>query len=205
MFEGNSSPPGSGRPDSPQPLPPDSGSPPLPRDFRKRPIEERRQLLHEALSAKSKIPLAGARDTTLFAGETSLNQDIEWADAMVESAVGFLGVPLGIATGFLIDGFLFHIPMAVEEPSVIAAATYAGSVISRDGGFQTWATEPEMVSQIYLEGVPEGREAEILAHRQAIQREVEPLLTSMRERGGGFRDLRVTRLAGLGLVRVDLL
>ncbi len=176
-----------------QPLPPHSGSPELPRDFRKRPIEERRRLLQEAVSAQ---PAAAANSDP---------ESLAWADAMVESAVGFLPVPLGIATGFLIDGARFDIPMAVEEPSVIAAATYAGSLVAKYGGFHTWATDPIMVSQIFLEGVSPQREAEISAARDEIAREIEPMLASMATRGGGFRDVAVERLNELDMVRVDLL
>jgi hydroxymethylglutaryl-CoA reductase len=124
---------------------------------------------------------------------------------MVESAVGYVFVPFGVATGFLIDEKRFNIPMAVEEPSVIAAATYAGTMIASHGGLHTWATEPEMVSQIFLEGVPAGRERFLLEKKQSIADELSPLFSSMRKRGGGYRDLEVTRLDDLGVVRVDLL
>ena len=186
----------SGPPEShphlPQPLPPHSGSPELPRDFRKKPIEERRRLLAEALSEQ---PATASADP----------EGLAWADAMVESAVGFLPVPLGVATGFLIDGARFDIPMAVEEPSVIAAATYAGSLIAKHGGFHTWATEPVMVSQIFLEGVSGERQAQIGAAKDEIARELEPMLASMATRGGGFRGIEIERLSELDMVRVDLL
>lgn len=139
------------------------------------------------------------------AGAGSDLDSLAWADAMVESAVGFLPVPLGVATGFLVDGARFDIPMAVEEPSVIAAATYAGSLIAKHGGFHTWATDPVMVSQVFLEGVSAERETEISAGRAEIAREIEPMLASMTTRGGGFRGIEVERLSELDIVRVDLL
>ena len=81
------------------------------------------------------------------AGPSSL---LEMADLMVESAVGFAPVPLGIASGFRIDGEDWDIPMAVEEPSVIASAAYAGTILARAGGLNTSATDPVMAVQIFL-------------------------------------------------------
>ena len=59
---------------------------------------------------------------------------IDLADVMVESAVGVMPVPLGIATGITIDGHSFNVPMATEEPSVVAAATFAGRLLGRIAG-----------------------------------------------------------------------
>ena len=102
----------------------------LPTDFRKLKLEARRAALDSAYG-NGELELGA-----VLGGEASL------ADYMVESAVGYLPVPLGIATGFLIDGRSYDIPMAIEEPSVIAAAAFAARLIKTDGGFSTWATEP---------------------------------------------------------------
>jgi hydroxymethylglutaryl-CoA reductase len=130
--------------------------------------------------------------------------DASLADSMVESAVGYLPVPLGIATGFLIDGRSYDIPMAVEEPSVLAAVTFAAQLVRADGGFSTWATEPIMTAQVFLEDVPPGREREILRRKSEIEADLERFLDSMRRRGGGYRGLEVTRNAETGVVRVSL-
>lgn len=133
------------------------------------------------------------------------SEGLEWSDAMVESAVGFFPVPIGIATGFRIDDQRFSIPMAVEEPSVVAAATFAGTLIASSGGLLTWSTQPEMVSQIFIEGVATDREELLREKEPEIAREIEPLLSSMRSRGGGYRGMTVTRLDEIDIVRVDLL
>ncbi len=162
----------------------------LPKGFRKLSIAERREALRAALMLPGN-------------GIDALPADrLELADIMIESAVGYLPVPFGIATGFLVDGETYDIPMAVEEPSVVAAATYAAGLVSAAGGFSTWANDPIMTAQIFLEEVPEGRETEILRRESELRTELETTLASMRARGGGYRDLSVQRMADL--VRVHL-
>ncbi len=164
----------------------------LPDDFRKLSLEARRAALKSAYCEE---------DVDLGA---VLGEDASAADRMVESAVGFLPVPFGIAAGFLIDGRSYDIPLAVEEPSVIAAASFAALLVRGSGGFATWATEPIMSAQVFLEGVLPGRELGIEAREGEIRAEVDLALASMRRRGGGYRGLEVSRNEETGLVRVDL-
>ena len=128
----------------------------------------------------------------------------ELADVMVESAVGCVPVPLGIAEGFLVDGRETAVPMAVEEPSVIAAASFAARLVRRDGGFTTWATDPVMAAQVFLEGVSEEGERRLAACGEAVRAALAEELASLERRGGGYRGLSVTRLPGMGAVRVEL-
>jgi hydroxymethylglutaryl-CoA reductase len=83
---------------------------------------------------------------------------LEISDVMVESAVGCAPLPLGIAEGFLIDGEDVAVPMAVEEPSVIAAASFAARIMRGSGGFRTHASDPLMTAQVFLEAVTPGGE-----------------------------------------------
>jgi hydroxymethylglutaryl-CoA reductase len=129
---------------------------------------------------------------------------LELADAMVESAVGCVPVPLGIADGFLIDGEDVAVPMAVEEPSVIAAASFAARLVRPDGGFSTWASPPLMSAQVYLEGVTEEGERRLAGCGALVRATLAPALATLDSRGGGFRELRVLRLPGSGTVRVEL-
>jgi len=88
---------------------------------------------------------------------TGLDSDLaDFADVMVEQAVGYYGVPLAVAGPLLIDGNKTMIPMATEEASVIAAATFAGNLINRHGGITTTAAEPVMMAQIFLENLNTG-------------------------------------------------
>jgi hydroxymethylglutaryl-CoA reductase len=164
----------------------------LPANFRKLGFAARREALAAAYGEKGleARPAAGDGDAL--------------ADSMVESAVGFMPVPLGVATGFLIDGRSYDLPMAVEEPSVIAAASFAATLVAREGGFETWATEPVMSAQVFLEGVPLGREEEIRRREGEIEAELGAFLEAMKRRGGGYRGLELERMEGKDLVRVRL-
>jgi hydroxymethylglutaryl-CoA reductase len=119
--------------------------------------------------------------------------------------VGSLPVPLGLAAGFLVDGRELAVPMAVEEPSVIAAASFAARLIRRGGGFTTWATEPVMRAQVFLENVPPGGELRVAPREAELRERLDVLQASLRARGGGYCGLEVARLPETGLVRVDLL
>lgn len=164
----------------------------LPKAFRKRSVRERNRLLGELLE------LSHDERAALASGHGLL----DLADVMVESAVGFMPLPLGVAAGFRIDDKTYDIPMATEEPSVIAAAGFAAAVIRRAGGFCTWADEPLMTAQVFLEGVPPGGEAAIAAAEAEVAAALAPLLASMQHRGGGFRALRARRaLTGTAAAR----
>jgi hypothetical protein len=156
-------------------------------------LEERRRLVEEQVIAED------------WAGVSCLPEQAALADVMVEAAVGSLPVPLGLAAGFLVDGRELAVPMAVEEPSVIAAASYAARLIRRGGGFTTWASEPVMRAQIFLEKVPPGGELRVAPREAELRERLDVLQASLRARGGGFCGLEVARLPETGLVRVDLL
>ncbi|OHD81448.1 MAG: hydroxymethylglutaryl-CoA reductase, degradative [Spirochaetes bacterium RIFOXYC1_FULL_54_7] len=128
----------------------------------------------------------------------------ELADLMVEAAVGVLPLPLGIASGFMIDGERVDIPMAVEEPSVVAATGYAAHIIAKGGGFFTEADEPVMESYVYLEGVDDEGLGRLRASVGAVQAALSSVQSSLERRGGGFRSMRVERLPETGLVSVEL-
>ena len=69
------------------------------------------------------------------------------ADHMIENCIGIMPLPLGLGIGFLINGKNFIVPMAVEEPSVIAACSAIAKIISvHGGGFQCKSTPPVMIA-----------------------------------------------------------
>lgn len=80
---------------------------------------------------------------------------LEQADHMVENVVGLFALPLGIGANFQINGRDYLIPMVVEEPSVIAAVSYAARLARHGGGFRTGSTKPVMIAQIQLLDVPD--------------------------------------------------
>ena len=72
------------------------------------------------------------------------------ANEMVENVLGTLALPFGLAPGFQVDGQEIQVPMVTEEPSVIAAASYAAGLIKRSGGFQTQVHKRQMIGQVAL-------------------------------------------------------
>ena len=117
----------------------------------------------------------------------------ELADRMIENVVGTMPLPLGIAVNFVINGTDYLIPMAIEEPSVVAAASNAAKIAGVKGGFQTSSTEPIMIGQIQVTDVPDPSSAKftILAHKQRIleiANEKDPVLVNL---GGGAKDVEV--------------
>lgn len=118
---------------------------------------------------------------------------IETANRMIENTIGVMPVPLGIATNFLINGKDRLIPMAIEEPSVVAGASHAAKMARSKEGFWTTSTRPVMIGQIQLVGCaePDTARASILASAKEILRkanEQDPILVS---KGGGAIGLEV--------------
>jgi len=130
-------------------------------------------------------------EVELLLSTGSLNLDL--ANRMIENVIGVFPIPLGIAVNFLINGKDYLIPMAIEEPSVVAAASYAAKIARARGGFHTSSTEQIMIGQIQAVDIKDPRKAKtaILAAREEILKkanEQDPMLVSV---GGGAKDLRV--------------
>jgi hydroxymethylglutaryl-CoA reductase len=101
---------------------------------------------------------------------------LEQADKMIENVIGTIEVPLGIATNFLINGVDRLIPMAIEEPSVVAAASNAARIARKLGGFTAEVSEPLMIGQIQVCEVPDQKRAKkaILENRtELIAKDIE--------------------------------
>jgi len=92
---------------------------------------------------------------------------LDAADRMVENLIGVMEVPMGVAVNFLINGRDYLIPMAIEEPSVIAAASNSAKMAREGGGFTTSSTGPVMMGQIQAVGIkdPNGARLNILRKR----------------------------------------
>jgi hydroxymethylglutaryl-CoA reductase len=119
--------------------------------------------------------------------------EMELADRMIENVVGTFPLPLGIAMNFLINGKDYMIPMAIEEPSVVAAATYAAKMAREKGGFFTSSTDPVMIGQIQAVDIadPFAAKMKILAAKKEILNKAndqDPMLVSV---GGGAKDIEV--------------
>src|SRR3989449_827250 len=114
-------------------------------------------------------------------------------DRMIENVVGAMPVPLGIAVNFQVNGRDYLVPMAIEEPSVVAAASNAARMARERGGFSASTSGPIMIGQIQLVGVsdPHGARMTILHHKDeilSIANEKDPMLVKV---GGGAKDVEV--------------
>jgi len=119
--------------------------------------------------------------------------DLEILEHMIENVIGSMTLPLGIATNFVVNDKDFLIPMAIEEPSVVAAASNAARMAREHGGFQATDTGPVMIAQIQAVDVPAPFFAKnrILENKENIielANEQDPILVKF---GGGAKDVRV--------------
>jgi hydroxymethylglutaryl-CoA reductase len=126
-----------------------------------------------------------------LSGEVGLSS--EQADHMVENAVGVFALPLGVAQNFVINGREVPVPMAVEEPSVIAGASFMAKLARAGGGFTAHATAPEMIGQMQvldLDDLPAAR-LRLLEQKQRLLDEAAAIDPVLQRLGGGPRDLEV--------------
>jgi hydroxymethylglutaryl-CoA reductase len=117
----------------------------------------------------------------------------ERADQMIENVVGLHALPLGIAVNFLVNGRDVLVPMAIEEPSVVAGASFAAKLARAGGGFSARTTPPEMIGQIQILDIadPWSARFDILAAREELLAQADqadPVLVGL---GGGAQDLEV--------------
>ena len=118
--------------------------------------------------------------------------DFDAANRMIENVISVMPIPLGIAPNFLINKKDYLIPMATEEPSVIAAASYAAKLARPTGGFTVHATDPIMIGQIQMIGIPNMMHALHVVHKYkkeliAVANEQDHILI---RQGGGVEDIQ---------------
>lgn len=140
-----------------------------------------------------------ARETGLTAQEIdaltgAAGLSPEQADHMVENAIGIHALPLGIAQNFRVNGRDVLVPMAVEEPSVVAGASFMAKLARAGGGFTASTDAPEMIGQMQIISVadPEQARERLLSQRDLLLDEAarccDSMLTSL---GGGPREVQV--------------
>lgn len=126
-----------------------------------------------------------------LSGSAGLN--VELANHMVENAIGVLNLPLGIALNFIVNGRETLVPMAIEEPSVIAGASFMARLARAGGGFVAHTTAPEMIGQMQILGVADLHVARLslLEQRELLMAEAADIDPVLKRLGGGPRDLEV--------------
>lgn len=136
---------------------------------------------------------AGLSDEEARTLSKSGGLDMPTADIMIENVIGVLELPLGIATNFKINGRDYLIPMAIEESSVVAAASNAAKMARIGGGFRTESTEPVMIGQMQLVDVPSPNEAKdrIIQSKQRLLDLAKEQDSVLAKFGGGPRDIEV--------------
>ena len=131
------------------------------------------------------------QETLTLHGAMGLEQDR--ASGMIENVVGLYALPLGIAVNFQVNGRDILVPMVIEEPSVVAGASFAAKLARSGGGFRATTTAPEMIGQIQVLDVddPHSVRFDILSAREELlahANETDPVLVEL---GGGARDIEV--------------
>ena len=148
------------------------------------PLDDRLEKLAEAAGLSSE-------EISAFSSANGLTDQA--ADRMVENAVGIFGLPLGIGLNFVVNGREVLVPMVIEEPSVVAGASFMAKLVRTGGGFTASASAPEMIGQMQVLEISDlmdsslklyEHKAELLAEADAV----DPLLKKF---GGGARDLEV--------------
>ena len=134
--------------------------------------------------------------------QTSLEQDeqvsLAVADQLSENVVGTFSLPYSIIPELLVNGQNYTVPYVTEEPSVVAAASYASKIIKRAGGFTAQVHERQMIGQVALYQVanPEQAQEKIASKKAEILELANQAYPSIVKRGGGARDLHVEQIKG---------
>ena len=130
-------------------------------------------------------------DASALSGKSGLST--ARADQMVENVVGLHSLPLGVAVNFRVNATDYLVPMAIEEPSVIAGASYAARLVREGGGFSAHTTAPEMIAQMQVLDVDDLAAArhELLSARERILKLADSVDGLIVKLGGGARDLEV--------------
>jgi hydroxymethylglutaryl-CoA reductase len=145
-------------------------------------LDERRVQLADAsnLTPDSLLPLTNGLSA-------------EAADHMIENAIGTFALPLGIGLNFMVNGRDVLVPMAIEEPSVVAGASFMAKLTRAGGGFIATTTEPLMIGQMQVINVVNLDEAKlkIYEHKSELLADADSIDPVLKKFGGGARDLEV--------------
>jgi hydroxymethylglutaryl-CoA reductase len=164
--------------------------------FYRLPLAERHRILSDRLE------LSNDEREALSRG--GLEREV--ADKMIENVVGAYTLPFAIGLNLQMNGRDFLVPMVVEEPSVVAAASNAARMIRTGGGFTAESDAPVMISQVQFDEVanPEAACAAVLEHRAELLALADRAVPNLVRRGGGARGLEVRNL-GDGMIVVHFL
>ena len=157
--------------------------------FSKKSYQERLELL------KAQALLSPERQESL---EQDEQMSVTVADQLSENVVGTFSLPYSLVPEVLVNGQEYTVPYVTEEPSVVAAASYASKIIKRAGGFTAQVHERRMIGQVALYQVddPEQAQAKIASKKAELLELANQAYPSIVKRGGGARDLHVEQIKG---------
>ena len=157
--------------------------------FSKKSYQERLELL------KAQALLSPERQESL---EQDEQMSVTVADQLSENVVGTFSLPYSLVPEVLVNGQEYTVPYVTEEPSVVAAASYASKIIKRAGGFTAQVHERQMIGQVVLYQVADLEQAQVkIASKKAELLELaNQAYPSIVKRGGGARDLHVEQIKG---------
>ena len=128
-------------------------------------------------------------------GEAGL--DADQANHMIENVIGLHSLPLGIAQNFVVNDRQVLVPMAIEEPSVVAGASFMAKLVRSGGGFSAKTSPPEMIGQMQILNLADLDAAQdaLLAEKHHLLSEAGKVDPVLQELGGGPRDIEVRQFA----------
>ncbi|MGA6991948.1 MAG: hydroxymethylglutaryl-CoA reductase, degradative [Nitrososphaeraceae archaeon] len=125
----------------------------------------------------------------LFLKDSAQSLGFDNVNRMIENAIGVFHVPMGIATNFLINDIDYLIPMAIEEPSVIAATSKAAKIARLTGGFHAEADDPLMIGQIQV--IPDDKPHEAISRKILDKKDELYRVASSRARSSKVEEIQV--------------
>ncbi len=157
--------------------------------FSKKSYQERLELL------KAQALLSPERQESL---EQDEQMSVAVSDQLSENVVGTFSLPYSLVPEVLVNGQEYTVPYVTEEPSVVAAASYASKIIKRAGGFTAQVHERQMIGQVALYQVadPEQAQEKIVSKKVELLELANQAYPSIVKRGGGARDLHVEQIKG---------
>jgi len=129
---------------------------------------------------------------------TTSGLDESTADHMIENVIGLYSLPIGVAQNFVVNGRAVLVPMVIEEPSVVAGASFMARLAQAGGGFSASTTAPEMIGQMQLLDLPDLPKARRLlrSHKKQLLGRLAGFDPDLAKYGGGPRDLIVRTIRG---------
>jgi hydroxymethylglutaryl-CoA reductase len=130
----------------------------------------------------------------------------EVANSLIENVIGQGTLPVGLVPEIIVDEKAYVVPMMVEEPSVVAAASYGAKLVNQTGGFKIVTSERLMIGQIVFDAVEDTEALEITINNlePKIKKIADEVYPSIIERGGGYRRIEIDKFPNEGMLSLKV-